>query len=73
MPKTLEIPEVRLPDLIEPSVRQWADRTALVYYGNRWTYREFWDLTGRVAAALAADGFVAGDKLALYLPNSPAH
>ena len=73
VPKTLEIPEVRLPDLIEPSVRQWADRTALVYYGNRWTYREFWDLTGRVAAALAADGFVAGDKLALYLPNSPAH
>ena len=72
-PKTLEIPDLRLPDLIAPSVQKWPDRPALVYYGRRWSYREFWELTGRVAAGLAADGFRAGDRLALYLPNSPAH
>ena len=73
VPKTLEVPSIRLPDLVEPSVGTFADRTAFVYYGTRLSYREFWDATGRVAAALAADGFVPGDRLALYLPNTPAH
>lgn len=73
VPKTMEVPNVRLPDLVESSVGRWGDRTALIYYGKRWTYRQFWAATGRVAAALAADGFVPGDRLALYLPNSPAH
>jgi long-chain acyl-CoA synthetase len=73
VPKTLEVPNIRLPDLIAPVAERWADRAALVYYGRRWTYREFWATTERVAAGLAADGFVAGDRLALYLPNSPAH
>jgi long-chain acyl-CoA synthetase len=73
VPKTIEVPNVRLPDLVESSVRRWGDRAALIYYGKRWTYRQFWEATGHVAAALAADGFVPGDRLALYLPNSPAH
>jgi long-chain acyl-CoA synthetase len=73
VPKTIEIPNVRLPDLIEPAVHRWSHRAALIYYGRRWTYREFWEATGRVASTLAADGFVPGDRLALYLPNSPAH
>lgn len=73
VPRTIEVPNIRLPDLVEPSATQWADRSALVYYGSRWSYRRFWELTGRVASALAADGFVPGDRLALYLPNTPAH
>ncbi|HXQ94671.1 MAG TPA: long-chain fatty acid--CoA ligase [Thermoplasmata archaeon] len=73
VPRTIEIPNVRLPDLVEPSVEEWRDRTALIYYGRRWTYREFWEASGRVASTLVADGFVPGDRLALYLPNSPAH
>jgi long-chain acyl-CoA synthetase len=73
VPRTIDIPKVRLPDLVEASVRDWKDRDALVYYGRRWTYGEFWEATGRVAASLARDGFVAGDRLALFLPNSPAY
>jgi long-chain acyl-CoA synthetase len=73
VPRTIEVPNVRLPDLIEPSAERWRDRTALIYYGRRWTYGEFWATTGRIASSLAADGFVPGDRLALYLPNSPAH
>ncbi|MCI4325782.1 MAG: long-chain fatty acid--CoA ligase [Thermoplasmata archaeon] len=73
VPRTIEIPNVRLPDLVEASVRNWKDKTAFVYYGKRWTYQEFWDVTAKVASSLAHDGFVAGDRLALYLPNSPAY
>lgn len=73
VPRTIEIPNVRLPDLVEASVRDWSAKTAFIYYGKRWTYAEFWKATGQLAATLARDGFVAGDRLALYLPNSPAY
>ncbi|MCI4333912.1 MAG: AMP-binding protein, partial [Thermoplasmata archaeon] len=73
VPRTIEIPNVRLPELVEASVRDWGTKTAFVYYGKRWTYAEFWEATGQVASALARDGLVAGDRLALYLPNSPAY
>jgi long-chain acyl-CoA synthetase len=71
--RTIEIPNVRLPDLVERSVRTWKDKTSFVYYGKNWTYGEFWDATAKVASALSHDGFVAGDRLALYLPNTPAY
>ncbi|MCI4337616.1 MAG: long-chain fatty acid--CoA ligase, partial [Thermoplasmata archaeon] len=73
VPHRIDVPNVRLPDLIEPNAERWADRAALVYYGSRWSYRKFWELTGKVASQLAADGFGPGDRLALYLPNTPAH
>jgi long-chain acyl-CoA synthetase len=73
VPPTLDIPHRRLPDLLEDSVGRWGERTALIFYGARWSYRSFWEATGRFAAALAAEGFRAGDRLALYLPNCPAY
>ncbi|MCI4323186.1 MAG: long-chain fatty acid--CoA ligase [Thermoplasmata archaeon] len=73
VPRQLTIPDVSLPDLIAGSVARWPDRAALIFYGRRWTYREFWELTGRVAAGLYRDGFRPRDRLALYLPNCPAY
>ena len=73
IPPTLEIPEERLPDSVERSVRTWPDRDAFVFYGSRWSYRTFWEETGRFAAALHSEGFSPGDRLALYLPNCPAY
>lgn len=73
VPPSIEIPNERLPDAVERSVRRWPERDAFVFYGRRWTYRAFWDATGRFAGALHAEGFRPGDRLALYLPNCPAY
>jgi long-chain acyl-CoA synthetase len=73
VPRQLTVPDLSLPELIAGSVARWPDRAALIFYGRRWTYREFWELTGRVAAGLHRDGFRPGDRLALYLPNCPAY
>jgi long-chain acyl-CoA synthetase len=70
---TVEVPNVRFPALVEAMVRQFPDRTALIFHNSRTSYRSLWESAGRFAAALARDGFVAGDRLALYLPNCPAH
>ena len=73
VPPTVEIPNVLLTELIEASSRRWADRTALVYYGARWSYRRFWAESERFAAALRQNGVGPGDRVAVYLPNCPLY
>jgi long-chain acyl-CoA synthetase len=73
VPHHLAIPDVLLTQLVEESVRKWPDRTALIYYGSKWSYRRFWELSERLAAALRREGVGPGDRVALYLPNIPAY
>jgi len=73
VPAEVEIPELTLPELIDRSVRQYGDRTALIYYGAKWTYSQFWQASERFAAALEREGIGPGDPVALYLPNCPAY
>jgi long-chain acyl-CoA synthetase len=73
VPPTIATANERLPDAVERSVQRWPDRDAFVFYGARWSYRRFWEASGRFAATLHADGFRPGDRLALYLPNCPAY
>ncbi|HYW11185.1 MAG TPA: AMP-binding protein [Longimicrobium sp.] len=49
-----------------------ADRTAIVWDGGRWTYRELVERSNRVAAVLRDDlGLVPGNRVLLRGPNSP--
>jgi len=73
VPPTVEIPNVLLTELVEASCRQWADRPALIYYGAKWSYRRFWAESERFAAALRRDGVGPGDRVAIYLPNTPLY
>lgn len=48
------------------------DRIGLYFEdGRTWTFAEWDERSGRYAAALADLGVVAGDRVALFLPNSP--
>ncbi len=69
----VEIPHYLLHEFVGQVVREHAKRTALVYYGRKWTYEQFWEEAGRFAAALRKDGVVPGDRVALYLPNCPMY
>src|ERR1700724_3964769 len=51
--------------------RYFPESTALAANGTRSTFRELHARIGRIAAALAKNGFKAGDRLALLLPNEP--
>jgi len=73
VPPRVDIPNVLLPELIHRAVEKWADRTALVYYGARWSYRRFWSETEHLAAAFRENGIGPGDRVALYLPNCPLY
>jgi long-chain acyl-CoA synthetase len=58
-------------DSVGRAARYFPERTALVADGTRLTFRELHNRVGRIAAALTKDGFKAGDRLALLLPNEP--
>jgi fatty-acyl-CoA synthase len=53
------------------TVERHGEVEALVsrHQGHRATYREFWELTGRVARGLMARGLVPGDRVGIWSPN----
>ncbi len=60
--------------LISKYVKKYAedpDRTALIFYGRRITFRELDDWSDRFAAALHDLGYKNGDRMAMFLQNGP--
>jgi acyl-CoA synthetase (AMP-forming)/AMP-acid ligase II len=53
--------------------RYYTQRTALVVDGAAVSFKALHERVRNIAAALAAKGFAAGDRLALLLPNSPEY
>ncbi|MBI3733381.1 MAG: AMP-binding protein, partial [Chloroflexi bacterium] len=53
------------------SARVFPDKTAVIYGGLRYTYRQFAERVNRLASALAAAGVERGDRVAFLCPNTP--
>ena len=56
---------------IERACEKHPDTTALLYLGQRFSYRKFLDLIRRFATALHDLGVRDNDKVMLYIPNCP--
>ena len=61
----------RVIDGIYRARERFPDKTALVYLGETFTYRELTELIERFATALHALGVRKDDKVMLYIPNTP--
>ncbi|MET1074868.1 MAG: long-chain fatty acid--CoA ligase [Umezawaea sp.] len=57
--------------ILADTARRRPDHPAVVFEGDRTTYRDLWDDARRYAAVLLDRGFRAGDRIALLLPNTP--
>lgn len=55
----------------EAAAKEYPDRTALAFLGTSYSYFELHDLVSRWASAALGVGIRAGDRVLLYLPNSP--
>ncbi|MDO8598125.1 MAG: AMP-binding protein, partial [Sulfuricaulis sp.] len=71
VPATMEVPRASVPEAFDAACNQNPERSAIAFYGREIRYRELHDAANRFAAALAALGIVKGDRIALYLVNSP--
>jgi long-chain acyl-CoA synthetase len=70
-PATAEVPAVSVPQVFDAACARNPSRPAIAFYGALITYGELLDAANRFAAALAALGIKKGDRIALYLVNSP--
>ena len=61
--------DVLVCDDFEEAVDKFADHTALIFEGERYTYRQLDVLANRFAAWADANGLKAGDTVAVLLPN----
>ncbi len=65
------IPARPMPDLLDDAVRGYADRPFLDFLGRRYSYRAIGALVDRFAKGLQDLGVRKGDRVGLFLPNTP--
>ncbi len=53
----------------DKAVELWPENTAVIYLGEKFTYRQLRDLSLRFSSALKQLGVKKGDKVMLYIPN----
>ena len=71
VPPTIDVPATSVSQAFDEATERAADRPAVVFYGREITYRELREATDRLACAFAELGVRKGDRVALYLLNSP--
>jgi long-chain acyl-CoA synthetase len=71
VPTDIEVEEKSVVDTFNETTEKWKDKTAIVFYGRKMSYKELRDQADRFAAALHDMGVKKGDKIALLLLNSP--
>ena len=71
VPATVEVPLKPVSKLFDEATELDPSRNAVVFYGRTLSYGELREAADRLACALAALGLRKGDRVALYLLNSP--
>ncbi|MEA1871845.1 MAG: AMP-binding protein [Chloroflexota bacterium] len=67
----LEVEEKSVVDTFNEAAEKWKNKTAVIFYGRKMSYRELRDQADRFATALHDLGVRKGDRVALLLLNSP--
>ncbi len=71
VPEKVEAPAEPVWSLLDRAAQAFPRRAALHYYGTNLSYRELREQADAFAAGLGAAGVRKGDRVALYLVNSP--
>ncbi len=71
VPKTIDYPPVTLNSFLEDAAKNHPQSPCTIFKGHEITYREMNDLTDRLAAGLAELGVKKGDRVGIFMPNTP--
>jgi fatty-acyl-CoA synthase len=71
LPRHMSVPETDLFYNVEVSARRFPNKPYLVFYDTQISFAEFKDEAERVAGWLEAQGVKKGDRVLLYMQNSP--
>lgn len=73
VPTSIDIPETPVHQFLAQTTQRFPNNPALIFYNRKITFAELDVLANQFAAALQANGFQKGDRIALYLPNCPQY
>lgn len=71
VPQHIDYPEVPLFHFLEETARKYPDAPCTIFKGAKITYREMNETTDRLAAGLADLGVKKGDRVGIFMPNTP--
>ncbi|MFZ5819193.1 MAG: long-chain-fatty-acid--CoA ligase [Chloroflexota bacterium] len=71
VPQTIDYPKVALFHFLEESARKYPDKPCTIFKGAVISYKEMNEITDRLAAALADMGVKKGDRVGIFMPNTP--
>ena len=71
VPHHIDYPAVPLFTLLEQTAQKYPETPCTIFKGAKITYREMNGLTDRLAAGLAGLGVKKGDRVGLFMPNTP--
>ena len=71
LPESISVPETSLWDNLAVNARRYPDKSALVFFGARVSYRQLAEGAERLAAQLSALGVQRGDRVVLCMQNCP--
>lgn len=69
VPGTISYQEICMPDILDRTAKEFADKTAIIFQGYKLTYRQLKEMVDRFATCLADFGIKQGDAVAILLPN----
>ena len=71
VPQTIEYPKAPLFHFLEEASRKYPDHACTIFNGAVISYREMNALTDHMAAALVELGVKKGDRVGIFMPNTP--
>ena len=73
VPPSITYPQKTLPEMLADSAARFPENTATIFLKAKLTYRQLNALVDRFAAGLQRLGLRKGDRVAIFLPNSPQY
>ena len=71
VPKNIDYPKAPLFYFLEQSTEKYPDKPCTIFKGAVITYKEMNEITDRIAAALVDMGVKKGDRVGIFMPNTP--
>jgi long-chain acyl-CoA synthetase len=71
VPQNIDYPAISLVGMLEEAARKYPDSPCTIFKGAVITYREMDKLTNQLAAGFASLGVKKGDRVGIFMPNTP--
>lgn len=71
VPQHIDYPEIILSQMLEESARNFPDTPCTIFKGAKLSYREMNTISDQLAAGLAGLGLKKGDRVGIFMPNTP--